>query len=474
MAIKITVDEAPPPQPPGWVALCLWAGGGAMFGAALLFLLLLIVVIPWWLVGLLFPALDFDTMMAGWGYDDARLLAAMPWHIAAALGMAGGCWALWHLRGWRASHNGLSMQAMSRRLRGRSRRLIRRERIGLASALAAFAWFPLLIALGPKGADWLPRTAEGGFSKAMITGMIAIPLLLLANGWRLLGSDLSPGRFVASQLAYIAYFLVPFAIIIAIPAAAIGGYILFADDVVPGGRRGGPGGFLGLAAAILSIWLGLRLGFGFQARFERRVFTSGLAREAEARRSDRRPPVVYLRSFGDDFAFVDAHDGEDIRDRKIIRIEDMLANAARAYGPVIAIGQPGAPPDSGAARAYFSDDDWQQAVRDWIGEARFVMIVAGYTGGVSWELETVLAHGHAAKMIIVFPPDQRHFAARWQWLEQRTKASRVAFLPAKPVANTLLACLDRDGEILLFVSAKPLADRYRSALAIALYELFRL
>ena len=47
------------------------------------------------------------------------------------------------------------------------------------------------------------------------------------------------------------------------------------------------------------------------------------------------------------------------------------------------------------------------------------------------------------------------------------------FLPAKPVTNTRLARLDRDGEALLFVSARPLAARYRSGLAVALFEPFR-
>ena len=64
------------------------------------------------------------------------------------------------------------------------------------------------------------------------------------------------------------------------------------------------------------------------------------------------------------------------------------------FGPFVAIGEPGERlPDLGAARAYFSDHEWQAAVLDWIGRARTIVIIVGKTRWVTWELQRVIASG---------------------------------------------------------------------------------
>ena len=139
------------------------------------------------------------------------------------------------------------------------------------------------------------------------------------------------------------------------------------------------------------------------------------------RASDKRPPIVFLRSFKDD-----GHGSFSVNDwrsallgltaldsglaflgplananpTRILRLligrggdsaEEQLAVYVQNHGPFIAIGRPDEGlPTAGAARDYVDDDSWKQRVREWIREARLVIIQPGQTEGVRWEIEQVL------------------------------------------------------------------------------------
>jgi hypothetical protein len=74
-----------------------------------------------------------------------------------------------------------------------------------------------------------------------------------------------------------------------------------------------------------------------------------------------------------------------------------------AFAPLVAIGQPGEePPPIGAARAYFSEAEWQPTVVRLIEEATFIAMIAGATEWIRWELGRILEMGRAREL-----PDPR-------------------------------------------------------------------
>jgi hypothetical protein len=215
---------------------------------------------------------------------------------------------------------------------------------------------------------------------------------------------------------------------------------------------------LALAGAVLAAWLYANdhLIVGFVVAFAlvylaRRLWMRGLRHGAiyatEVLRRDTRPPVLYLRSFMDDTGALGsewdaliqlprrartpspgktgrkrgnntiARMGRRISADRILspRLEELLAREVRALGPFVAIGQPDEPlPELGAARAYFDNDTWQDAVVRWVDMAQVIIQIAGPTQWVRWELDTILARGAWSKLLLLLPPgDTDDRAARW-------------------------------------------------------------
>lgn len=136
---------------------------------------------------------------------------------------------------------------------------------------------------------------------------------------------------------------------------------------------------------------------------------------------DRRPPLLYLRSFADDEVSVRArwnrqrlrleNLGWPARDR----FEEVVTRHLARYGPVIAVGQPGERvPKLGAAREYLPGQEWQQGVRSRMQNAAVVAVVLGRTGGLEWELAALVETGTLARTLMVVPPvDDAEIQTRW-------------------------------------------------------------
>jgi hypothetical protein len=150
-------------------------------------------------------------------------------------------------------------------------------------------------------------------------------------------------------------------------------------------------------------------------------------------RKDGRDPVLYLRSF-----FVDADKSDERLDLRTD--EEVLTLALREVGPVLAIGSPGKPerdehgadasqdvPLLGATRIYFMDKDWQEAVADLMEISRVVVINAGISEGLLWEIEAAIRNAGPSKLLISFLPwrslDGYSRNARYQRF--RSRAERV-------------------------------------------------
>jgi hypothetical protein len=142
---------------------------------------------------------------------------------------------------------------------------------------------------------------------------------------------------------------------------------------------------------------------------------------------DPRPPVLYLRSFGDDrLKMWTATLGrpaliERFTPRRFDTFEQMLVRYLSGYGPVIAVNPPGtrlAP--LGAARETIDSADWQTVVAAWMAQARLIVFAtppSQVNRGLRWELEAVSAHEYWDKALIVVPPVRaEQLQSRWREL----------------------------------------------------------
>ena len=180
---------------------------------------------------------------------------------------------------------------------------------------------------------------------------------------------------------------------------------------VPNLATGLEGAGLGLlvAGAVL-FWLARRLGAANARRLMLR---------------DPRPPVLYLRSFGDDrLRLRTATLGRlslvgRFTLRRFDRFEEVLVRHLSRYGPVIAVSPPStrlAP--LAAARETIYSADWQAVVTSWMAQSARIVFLAPpgrVTEGLQWELRAVAEHGQWDKAIMVVPPvPAEQLQTRWR------------------------------------------------------------
>jgi hypothetical protein len=187
---------------------------------------------------------------------------------------------------------------------------------------------------------------------------------------------------------------------------------------------------------------------------------------------DHRPPVLYLRSFGDDkvplatiasarrpFFELFSFRGRD-------PFEEAVAWEYATYGPVVAVGRPGQSLASlGAAREHLSDDTWQEQVALRMHDARAVVVATGETPGLRWEVSQVVAGGHLGKAVFVFPPlDGDALARRWEFTSTALAAAGAPVdpLPADP-ALIHTAQVAADGVVTVTIATRRDEASYRTA-----------
>jgi hypothetical protein len=201
-----------------------------------------------------------------------------------------------------------------------------------------------------------------------------------------------------------------------------------------------------------------------------------MARDADdVLRRDRRPPILYLRSFLFDsqaatlnntlarreealswrvsnFAFWSA--------RREWTYEEVICRALSRKAPVVAIGRPGEQlPQLGAARKYVSDDAWREEVADLIRKARAVFIVIGESDGLLWELlELFSSEETRHKTVLIIPRGEE--CATWDdffnYLKQKYDP---ASLPARVPEDTLALTMRSLSEPLVF-TGEPTTGNY--------------
>ena len=118
---------------------------------------------------------------------------------------------------------------------------------------------------------------------------------------------------------------------------------------------------------------------------------------------DQRTPVLLLRSFSAD-GLKSIHPF-----CKLVsltkRFEEIIALSAWRFGPVIGIGRPRERlPKLGASKEYIADEHWKNVVREKIIDAGSIVVIAGNTDGLKWELNEILNQKALSKTILIIPP----------------------------------------------------------------------
>ena len=138
---------------------------------------------------------------------------------------------------------------------------------------------------------------------------------------------------------------------------------------------------------------------------------------------DRRPPILFLRSFVDDEKIHYTTQDSQFFD---FSLESRLGKHFTTLGPFIAVGAPrDSAPHLGAARVKLSDAEWQERVIQWVNGSQAIILMAGTTHWIEWELETIVRLGHAGKLIVMFP--QLRKIRRKANAAKRLAAVRTAF-----------------------------------------------
>jgi len=117
---------------------------------------------------------------------------------------------------------------------------------------------------------------------------------------------------------------------------------------------------------------------------------------------DHRSPILFLRSFDDD----ERHEQGSRSQGSFIdfSLELRLSSHFFRFGPFIAVRSPkDTVPQLGAVRVLLSNDEWQHTVLDWMRSAKIIVMYAGKTHWVNWELKKLIENGCVDRLILLIP-----------------------------------------------------------------------
>jgi hypothetical protein len=141
--------------------------------------------------------------------------------------------------------------------------------------------------------------------------------------------------------------------------------------------------------------------------------------------ADRRSPILFLRSFGDDEKQKYFGPFKALLD---FSLETRLSNHFSRFGPFLAIGSPmEGVPQPGAARVLLSDDEWQPRVLNWMRDARLIVMYSGRTHWVNWELRQMVKNDCATRLILMIPEIKARMFARKEEISARVEQVREGF-----------------------------------------------
>jgi hypothetical protein len=164
---------------------------------------------------------------------------------------------------------------------------------------------------------------------------------------------------------------------------------------------------------------------------------------------DQRPSIVFLRSFKDDNRKIWMAQKDD--KPTLVGFEDALSEVFFRFGPFIALGsKKDFIPRLGAARAYRDDSVWQEKVKRWTKDAKWILYLLGTTESLQWEIAQITLDQLVEKTIFLFPPN---VGAKESRLQKQRVRSWNNFLQAlgHTEFHDALAGFDQTGAIAMCI-----------------------
>lgn len=170
--------------------------------------------------------------------------------------------------------------------------------------------------------------------------------------------------------------------------------------------------------------------------------------------------ILYLRSFDDDTAVVFAPVASTRWYAPVlpqrVRFEELVeAWTFNEAAQVVAIGRPGERrPSLGAGRSYWTDETWQDAVRRTAARCKAVIVVAGTTEGLGWEISTLAEMGVLGKTLLLLPPDtSEKTEQRYRRIAAASNREHDALVDDRLALSAIPAMgYTADGELVHYVS----------------------
>lgn len=195
-----------------------------------------------------------------------------------------------------------------------------------------------------------------------------------------------------------------------------------------------------------SLVLAVVLLFAFGGMLVIRGKKHSVIRGEELLRQDARPPILYLRSFNDETGDnrVKGFLGESLFGRQMAlgtsawapREQEELAALMNKIGPYVAIGRPGEPlPELGAARLYVSDEEWQRVVGELIGRAKLVLVRAGRTEGLRWEVGELARRLSPTQLLFILPSSSQDYEQFRSWANRILSGALPEKLPKEKLLS---------------------------------------
>ncbi len=197
--------------------------------------------------------------------------------------------------------------------------------------------------------------------------------------------------------------------------------------------------------------------------------------------TDRRTPVLFLRSFVDDERVRFLHAQRTLFD---FSLEARLATHFFKTGPFIAVDSPNHTAAIGAARATLTDTEWQGTVVEWMRAARLIVLLAGLTQWVRWEMRQIVELGYGRKLIILMPElsKWKQFRLRTDIARKRLEVIREAFSGSPWEASLNEPCVPEkirslmfrpDGQVTAVCARSRSRDCYQVAALISEYLIYK-
>ena len=194
-------------------------------------------------------------------------------------------------------------------------------------------------------------------------------------------------------------------------------------------------------------------------------------------------PTILLRAFKDDqrevkrksdISIILSLGFEKLGFKPNIRLEKAIADELWRIGPFYGVGYPGEDlPKLGAAKISLADGEWQDVVQGWIRDCRLIVIIAGRSNWLAWELGQVIRYNAVDKLLILLPPDQPK-ARRERWKAITSCFKGTPFHPAVGAADTteaLAAWFRRDGTLGLIRSKSADQESFAIVVRLAAYDI---